>query len=50
MILVSPLLIGVVNVGVVNECADRANRNRGISEQVDECSAFVLRGGGGIGA
>ena len=43
MILVSPLLIGVVN-----ECADRANR--GISEQVDEYSAFVLRGGGGIGA
>jgi hypothetical protein len=55
MILVSPLLIGVVNVGIVNvgvvdECADRANRNRGISEQVDECSAFVLRGGGGIDA
>ena len=50
MILASPLLIGVVNVGVVNKCADRANRNRGISEQVDDCSAFVLRGGGGIGA
>ena len=55
MILVSPLLIGVVNVGLVNvglvnECADRANRNRGISEQVEECSAFVLLGGGGIGA
>jgi hypothetical protein len=50
MILVSPLLIGVVNVGVVNVGADRANRNRGISEQVKESSAFVLRGGGGIGA
>ena len=50
MILVSPLLIGVVNVGVVKECADSANRNRGISEQVVECSALVLRDGGGIGA
>jgi len=45
MILVRPLLIGVLN-----ERADRAKRNRGIFEQVDEWSAFVLRGGGGIGA
>jgi hypothetical protein len=45
MILVSPLLIGVLN-----ECADRAKRNRGIFQHVDEWSAFVLRGGGGIGA
>ena len=45
MILVSSLLIGVVN-----ECADRAIRNRGIYEQVDEWSAFSLLVGGGIGA
>jgi hypothetical protein len=45
MILVSSLLNDVVN-----ECADHAKYNRGIFEQVDERSAFVLRGNGGIGA
>jgi hypothetical protein len=41
MILDSPLLNCVVN-----QCADRAERYRGIFEQVDEWSAFILRGGG----